>query len=171
MSGRGRWSARSDIQWNGYQPKERVLDVFQSNDVLVMPSRQEGLPVSLLEAGAAGVVPVISNLPSGIPDVVTSGVTGFCPSVADIEGFADAIVRLDRDRPALEAMSAAVRARVTERFDAGKNTRAYQSIFARYQELKRPRPARLTLPYGSRLDQPWIPNAAVRFIRSTFGSR
>ena len=49
------------------------------HDVLVMPSRNEGLPVALLEAGAAGVVPVVSDLPSGIPEVVAPGVSGYRP--------------------------------------------------------------------------------------------
>ncbi|MCU1385630.1 MAG: hypothetical protein JWL71_4327 [Acidobacteria bacterium] len=165
---RARWSHRSDVQWNGYQPKARVLEVFRSNDVLVMPSRAEGLPVSLLEAGAAGCVPVISNLPSGIPDVVTPGITGFRPEIGDVAGFAAAVARLAGDRARLEAMSAAVRAHVARHFDATTCTAAYQAIYARYRELKRPRAAHIPLDYGSRLDQPWLPNAAVRFMRTAF---
>jgi glycosyltransferase involved in cell wall biosynthesis len=163
---RARWSGRADIQWNGYQPTARVLEVFRTNDVLVMPSRAEGLPVSLLEAGAAGCVPVISNLPSGIPDVVTPGVTGFRPEIGDVGGFAAAIARLADDRALLEAMSTAVRAHVAQHFDEATCTAAYQAIYARYRELKRPRPAHLPLCYGSRRDQPWLPNAAVRLMRS-----
>ena len=131
-----------------------------------MPSRSEGLPVALLEATATGMVPVVSDLLSGIPEVVEPGVTGYRPPVGDIAGFADAIASLDRDRRRLESMSAAVRKVVAERFDASVLTIEYQRLFARWRDLKRPRPAHPHLYYGSRLDQPWMPNSAVKLIRS-----
>jgi hypothetical protein len=98
--------------------------------------------------------------------VVTPGVTGFRPEIGDIGGFADAVARLDADRALLAAMSTAVRARVSTRFDARTNTAAYQRIFSEYRERKRPRPAHVPLAYGSRLDQPWMPNTLVRMVRS-----
>ena len=163
---RAAWSDRPDVRWTGMQPMTDVLALYGSHDVLVMPSRGEGLPVALLEAGAAGVVPVVSDLPSGIPEVVTPGVTGFRPASGDVAGFAGAIERLANDRPSLEAMSGAVRTRVAERFDAARCTAAYQALFARWQELKRPRPRVTKLAYGSRLDQPWMPNSVVKALRT-----
>jgi len=161
------WSDRNDIQWTGQQSKADVLRLYEQHDVLVMPSRGEGLPVALLEAGAAALVPVVSDLASGIPEVVESGVSGYRPPTGDIGAFADAIACLDRDRPRLESMSAAVRNVVATRFNASDRTIAYQRLFARWRELKRPRPVNPRLYYGSRLDQPWMPNAAVKLIRST----
>ena len=161
------WSDRNDIRWTGQQSKADVLRLYEQHDVLVMPSRGEGLPVALLEAGAAALVPVVSDLASGIPEVVESGVSGYRPPTGDIGAFADAIACLDRDRPRLESMSAAVRKVVATRFNASDRTIAYQRLFARWRELKRPRPVNPRLYYGSRLDQPWMPNAAVKLIRST----
>ena len=68
-----------------------MLRLYEQHDVLVMPSRNEGLPVALLEAGAAALIPVVSDLPSGIPEVVESGVSGYRVPVGDIRRFADAI--------------------------------------------------------------------------------
>lgn len=70
-----------------------------------MPSRSEGLPVTLLEATSAGVVPVVSDLASGIPDVVEHGVTGYRIPPGNIEGFANAIAEIDSDRYRMEIMS------------------------------------------------------------------
>jgi len=67
----------------------------------------------------------------------------------------------------LESMSAAVRDVVAARFNASERAIEYQRLFARWRELKRARPAHPRLYYGSRLDQPWMPNAAVKLIRST----
>ena len=165
------WSDRRDIQWTGQQSKADVLRLYERHDVLVMPSRGEGLPVALLEAGAAALVPVVSDLPSGIPEVVESGVSGYRPPVGDIAAFADAIVAIDRDRQRLESMSAAVRETVARRFNATERAIEYQRLFARWRELRRPRPVNPRLYYGSRLDQPWIPNAAVKLIRSALRKR
>jgi glycosyltransferase involved in cell wall biosynthesis len=160
------WSDRPDIRWTGQQSKSDVLRLYEQHDVLVMPSRGEGLPVALLEGGAAGLVPVVSDLASGIPEVVESGVSGYRAPVGDIRAFAEAIASLDGDRSRLESMSASVRELVVRRFDASQRTVEYQRLFGRWRELKRARPARPRLSYGSRLDQPWMPNAAVKLIRS-----
>jgi len=164
---RAAWPDGQAICWTGQQLKPDVLRLYERHDVLVMPSRGEGLPVALLEAGAAALVPVVSDLPSGIPEVVESGVSGYRPAVGDIGGFAEAIASLDRDRHRLESMSAAVRQVVATRFDASARTVEYQRLFARWRELKRPRPAHPRLHYGSRLDRPWLPNAVVKLIRSS----
>jgi glycosyltransferase involved in cell wall biosynthesis len=168
---RAAWEDRPDVHWRGLQPMADVLRLYTCHDVLVMPSRGEGLPVALLEAGARGVVPVVSDLPSGIPEVVTPRVTGFRPAAADVEGFADAIAYLANDRAAFHAMGTAIRARVVVRYDASRCTAAYQALFARWRELKRPWKQGGRLSYASRLDQPWIPNAVVKAVRTVMARR
>jgi glycosyltransferase involved in cell wall biosynthesis len=163
---RAAWEDRPDVQWRGLQPMADVLRLYTRHDVLVMPSRGEGLPVALLEAGARGVVPVVSDLPSGIPEVVTPRVTGFRPATGDVEGFAEAIAWLANDRAELHAMSSTIRARVAVRYDASRCTAAYQDLFARWRELKRPWKQGGRLLHASRLDQPWIPNAIVKAVRT-----
>ena len=79
---------------------------------------------------------------------------------------ADAIATLDRDRAMLESISDAAWRYVAATHNMRERTDAYQDLFARYRELRRPRPANVVVPYGSRLDRPWIPNVAVRTVRS-----
>ncbi len=159
------WSGDRRITWMGRQPMAKVLALYPRHDVLVMPSRNEGLPVALLEAGAAGVVPVVSNLASGVPEVVEPGVNGFRPEPGDIGGFAEAVTWLADRRDRLEDMSAAIRGRVSQRFDAVRCTAEYQRLFERVFAARRPY-TRRPLPYGSRLDRPWIPNGLVQWIRA-----
>ncbi|HEX7140744.1 MAG TPA: glycosyltransferase family 4 protein [Vicinamibacterales bacterium] len=161
---RGQWPDAA-TRWTGMQAMSAVLDEYQRQDVLVMPSRNEGLPVALLESAAAGVVPVVSNLPSGIPEVVTPGVTGFRPEPGDIRGFVEAIACLEADRPAVEAASSAVRRIVEDRYEVKACNAKYQRLYAELAVRPRTWNAQ-PLPYGSRLDQRWIPNSVVRLIRS-----
>ena len=160
------WNGGSPARWTGVQPMERVLALYQEHDVLVMPSRAEGLPVALLEAMAAGVVPVVSDLESGIREVVETGTTGYRVAVGDVGGFATAIAALDRDRDRLEAMSGTARRAVAAQFDIRERAADYQWLYARWRELRRPGPRRAAPRHGSRLDRPWLPNAAVHAVRA-----
>jgi glycosyltransferase involved in cell wall biosynthesis len=158
------------MTYRGVLTNAQTIAALADHDVFVLPTRTEGLPVALLEAMGAGVVPVVSNIDSGVPDVVTANVTGLLPEVGDVNGFADAIARLAADRPLLERLSGAGRRMVEERFDVRVRTREYQALYARYAELYRPL-APNALQYGSRLDHPWIPNPLVRLVRSTLRAK
>jgi glycosyltransferase involved in cell wall biosynthesis len=153
------------VRWTGRRDMSDVLAEYTQNDVLVMPSRGEGLPVALLEAGAAGMVAVASDLASGIPEIVRNGETGYRVAVGDCAGFAAAIHALAADRARLEQMSGAVRALVTREWDIRARALEYQDLFERWQELRRRKGHTRERQYGSRLDQPWIPNGLVRAVR------
>jgi glycosyltransferase involved in cell wall biosynthesis len=56
---------------------DRVLSLLTGLDILVFPSRSEGFGIVVLEAMMNGVVPVVLNIPIGIPDQVRNGFNGF----------------------------------------------------------------------------------------------
>jgi glycosyltransferase involved in cell wall biosynthesis len=168
---RAMWPESPVVTYRGTLTNAQTVATLADHDVFVLPTRTEGLPVALIEALGAGVVPVVSDIESGVPEVVTAGVTGLLPAVGDINGFADAIARLASDRALLERMSAAGRRVVEERFDVRQRVREYQALYARYQEFYRPLASGAMLQYGSRLDQPWIPNPLVRLVRSALRAR
>ena len=143
-----------------------VMEIAWRHDVFVLPTRYEGVPVALIEAMSIGLAPVVSRIESGVTEILTDGETGLMPPVGDIAAFADAIATLDRDRALLESISDAAQRYVAVHHNMRERTDAYQALFARYRELRRPRPASAAVPYGSRLDRPWIPNVAVRTVRS-----
>jgi glycosyltransferase involved in cell wall biosynthesis len=168
---RAAWPAPVPVRHLGALSHADALAQLTEHDVFVLPTRAEGLPVALLEAMGCGVVPVVSNIESGVPDVVFPGVNGLLPDVGDVVGFAEAIAGLDHDRVLLERMSAAGRRFVEERFNVRDRAADYQVLYARYPELYKPLAADAVLQYGSRLDQSWIPNPLVRMVRSTLRSR
>jgi glycosyltransferase involved in cell wall biosynthesis len=165
-----RWAFNPSVRWMGPLTNAALLAMYAQQDVFVLPTRFEGFPVALVEAMAAGLPAVVSDIPSGVPEIVATGVSGERPPIADVRGFADAIARLDRDRPRLEAMSLAARQVVATRFDIRDRVADYQALYARWQELYRPLGAGSHLQYGSRLDQPWLPNPVVRLVRSAIRS-
>jgi glycosyltransferase involved in cell wall biosynthesis len=160
------WARDASLEWLGQLSSREVLERLPDFDVLVLPTHAEGLPLVIVEAMAAGVVPIATDLPS-IADLVTTGHTGQLVPLGDVGGFAAAIERLDADRPLLERWSAAARGAVIDRFDSVARLGDYRALFAQWQTLRRPRAKRLPLPYGSRLDQRWLPNPAVRAVRRT----
>lgn len=163
---RRRWEGASNVGWLGRRTSAEVQALEAEHDVFVLPTRAEGFSVALLEAMAAGLVPVVSDIESGVPEVVEAGVSGFRPAVGDLAGFGKAIAELAANRDRVEAMSHAARRTVAERFDVRERAPQYQALYARFRELHRPRPADVTLHYGSRLDKPWLPNAAVYAVRA-----
>jgi glycosyltransferase involved in cell wall biosynthesis len=164
---RAAWPESQSVRYVGALTNAETIDRLADHDLYVLPTRFEGLPVGLLEAMGSGVVPVVSRIDSGVPDIVTAGVDGLMPAVADVAGFAGAIARLDGDRPWLERMSVAARRTVETRFEARRRASEYQALYARYAELYKPLAASAALHYGSRLDRPWIPNALVRMLRQS----
>jgi glycosyltransferase involved in cell wall biosynthesis len=162
---RRRWSFNRSVRWLGAVAPSAIDSVYASHDVLVLPTRFEGFPVALLEAMSAGAVPVVSDIPSGVPEVV-SDAAGLRRPVGDVRSFAAAIAALDSDRSRLARMSAAAREAVATRFDIRARVADYQSLYARWRELYHPLAASRHLRYGSRLDRPWIPNPVVKAVRS-----
>lgn len=72
-----------------------LTTVYGGLDVVALSSRNEGTPVALIEAMAAGR-PVVATAVGGVPDVVEDGVSGLVVTPADPERLAAAIVRLGR---------------------------------------------------------------------------
>lgn len=96
----------------------RDLDrVYADLDVVVLTSRNEGSPVSLIEALAASR-PVVATRVGGVPDLVDDGVTGLLAAVDDVDAVADAVVGLAASPERARAMGSAGRQRVYPAFGA-----------------------------------------------------
>jgi glycosyltransferase involved in cell wall biosynthesis len=162
---RSAWTDSSHVRFVDAATPAGVLALCADHDMFVLPSRAEGLSVATVEAMSAGLVPLVSDLPS-MTELVDGERTGFRVPADSPRAFADIITAMSRDRDRLEQMSAAARQLVVDRFDVRARTAAYQSLFARWRELARPRPPAQVTSYGSRLDQRWMPNPLVRLVRT-----
>ncbi|MBN8808846.1 MAG: glycosyltransferase [Sphingomonas sp.] len=99
-------------------------------DIFCLPSFSEGLPVSIMEAMAAGV-PVVTTWIAGIPELAENGVTAWTVPPARADALADAL-REAIENPALAATRAAAgRARVEQLHDQAANGRAMADLLRR----------------------------------------
>lgn len=154
---------KNNIKMSGQLTNNEVLDKLQNAHVLLFPTRSEGLPNILVEAMKAGCVPIVSHIPSGIPDVVENGKNGMLVEPDDIQGFADAIVTLSSDENKLRSMSILAIKKANLMFDPVQNALDYYTAFISASkkvncQLHPVNPGRL-------LNQPWLPNRLVRGIR------
>jgi glycosyltransferase involved in cell wall biosynthesis len=111
-------------------PREDVPDLLARGDIFVLASRSEGGPISVLEAMAAGL-PVVASDVGGVGELVDEGATGLLVPPADPEALGAALQRLLDDAGLRRRMGAAGRQRVAENFDVGAQRRAHLELYAR----------------------------------------
>ena len=97
-------------------------------DVLVVSSRNEGTPVSAIEAMAAGC-PVVATRVGGLPDLIDDGRTGTLVAPDDPAALATAIGRVIDDPSRAEHMRLAARADVEKRFLASRLVTDLQDLY------------------------------------------
>jgi glycosyltransferase involved in cell wall biosynthesis len=123
------WDREGVVKWLGHV--DDILALFDTVDVVVLPSYREGLPKGLIEAGACGL-PLITTDAPGCREVVTHEVDGLLVPVRDAASLAAAIARL-QDDPVLRAkLGQAARAKVLAEFD---ERIVIERTMAVYQEL------------------------------------
>lgn len=76
-----------DFHYEGVVSGEKKLDILHQSSIFVLPSYFEGLPMSLLESMASGLVPVITEVGS-MKEVVRSGKNGLLVNTHDAKDLA-----------------------------------------------------------------------------------
>lgn len=71
-----------------------TLECFRHQDVFVLLSDFEGLPLALLEAMAAGCIPIVSDIDSGIPEIIEPHKNGFIINQGKPDAFVDIMKQL-----------------------------------------------------------------------------
>lgn len=112
--------------WLGGRERDELL---ARASVFVLPSHAEGLPMSLLEAMAAGC-PVVATAVGGIPDLVTHGVNGLLVPPSNPKALADAVRALLQDPAFAERLGREARATVAARYTAERSLERLEQIYA-----------------------------------------
>jgi glycosyltransferase involved in cell wall biosynthesis len=110
--------------------RDDVPELLRTADIFVLSSRSEGLPLSILEAMAARLPVVASNV-GGVSEVVVDGDTGLLVPPGDPQSLAAAIERLLEDPVLCRRLGEAGRIRVVEHFDLAAVHQAHLDLYRR----------------------------------------
>jgi glycosyltransferase involved in cell wall biosynthesis len=103
--------------------------VYASLDIMVSSSRQEGLPMAILE-GMASSLPLVASAVGEVPTVVQDGVTGLLVPAEDVERLATSILELLRDAAKRKRFGAAARKLIEDEYSAERMTADYLRVYA-----------------------------------------
>jgi glycosyltransferase involved in cell wall biosynthesis len=107
-----------------------VPQILAAADVFVLPSRNEGNPLALMEAMAAGL-PVIGTAVGGVPELIASEDSGLLVRSGDCDGLASAMLRLFRDAELRHRMAARSAQHAFHSFTAPRMAQAYSELYER----------------------------------------
>jgi glycosyltransferase involved in cell wall biosynthesis len=117
----------SRVRFLGYTPD--VLPWMQAADAFVLSSRWEGLPMSLLEAGACGLPAVATDVP-GSRDAIVHGETGLLAPAGDSLSLLSAMNRMMLlDPDARSSMGTRARRRVIECFSLDRVLDVWEELY------------------------------------------
>lgn len=107
-----------------------VPELLQCMDVFVLPSLNEGISNTILEAMATGI-PVVATRVGGNPELVRDGVDGTLFEPEDVNGLAAILARYGRETQLRKAHGESGRERVIESFSVEKMVRSYEQVYRR----------------------------------------
>jgi len=111
------------VRFLGAVPHQRMREIYNLADLLVLATEREGWPNVLLEAMACGT-PVVATAVGGIPEIMTAAAAGRMVKTRSVEGFVEAICKTLAD--GLERKAVRCHA---EAYDWGSTTRGQLDLF------------------------------------------
>jgi glycosyltransferase involved in cell wall biosynthesis len=122
-----RAAAGTNVHFAGFRDP---LEVLAAADVFLLTSDYEGMPMTLLEAMACGVPPVVSGV-DGCRDILEDGTGGFMASPGDAGDFAARLSALIASAAERRGVGEAARLKVLQRHDARLQTAAVEELYRR----------------------------------------
>lgn len=116
------------VHFHGWVKPEAVKEIMSQGDVLLLPSRSEGLPVAGVQALGAGLAIMGSRI-GGLRDLVIDGLNGYLAPDDDAQAFAGGLREMLTDRVRLKEMKQISR-EMASKFDINAIARRFNQIFS-----------------------------------------
>jgi glycosyltransferase involved in cell wall biosynthesis len=120
------------VRFTGWIDAPEVHRLSREADIVVLPSRSEALPLTLLEGACAGAA-LVATAVGEIPDIVHDGVNGLLVGI-DADELATALERLITERDTLASMQMASRQIYSEKFSLDAFATALRAIYLELAE-------------------------------------
>lgn len=133
------------VEFSGWLSSHEVNQHLRFMDAFVLLSDYEGFPVALLEALGHALVPVVTIIESGNLELVSHEQNGFTIPVGDMNGFADRLEQLARDRGTLNRLRRAAW-ETSLNYSIDSMAESYLECFAKTKEKAVKRDYRANLP-------------------------
>ncbi len=142
-------------------PNDQVIEVMKTQHLFLLPSYDEGMPVTLIESMKCGVIPLVSSWEGAASEIIKHASNGYILN-ASIEDYASVINTLYDSIDDLPKLSILVKQSADLFCNPDTSMFELEAIFLLPKENKK---GSLNLVYASRLDRKYIPNFLVKFIR------
>ncbi|MEW6334501.1 MAG: glycosyltransferase [Thermodesulfobacteriota bacterium] len=116
------------VTFSGWQKQGDVLAAMRQAHLFFLPSREEVLPVALMEALASGL-PVVATAVGSVSEIVQDGISGYLVPSGDVVAMMLKLQELSEYRERRREMGAKGRAAVAERFDIRKLNKRLVEIY------------------------------------------
>ena len=119
---------RDNVVFPGWVRGEEKDKLLREADIFFLPSYNEGMPMSILDAMGYGL-PIVSTNVGGIPKIVRKDRNGFCLNPSDVSGFADAIVDILMKRTLFNELGKGSIGIVNERYSLNSHLKLISGLY------------------------------------------
>lgn len=154
------------VKYFGYLDQKELSNYLQSSNIFILPSKVEGLPISLIESMKSGLVPIVNEWNDSVFEYIQNEKNGFLIKDLNLHLFAEKLILLHNDMTLLKQMRKNAKSTTSSKNDVETSILSIENIFfmSSGKAINRIRKK----IYGSRLDHPLIPNQITKIIRKTF---
>jgi len=136
----------ANVKLGGLVNSEELQKRFLENQVFVLLSDYEGLPIALMESMAAGLVPVCYKMDSGIPELVTDGVNGLIVNDRN-QSFYSAIKRLTSEEGLWATLSGGARKKIERGYSIPYMKKEWRHLLIELYKQSNRRKKKLEIPH------------------------
>ncbi len=151
------WSKINNVKFYGSLDNENVLNLLLQMHVLLLPSLSEGMPIVVIEAMKAGVIPLVNDIEGGVQEMVINNETGWKIKGNKVESYVQQLILLLNDSKLMKQMQKKCTTTSNEMFNPEKNVEAIEERILTSVEKQQIKKTANKI-YGSRLDREWMPN-------------
>lgn len=152
-----------NVKFTGQLNGAEVHNLMLKSKLLLFPSSAEGLPNVVVEAMKSACVPICNDIPSGVPDLIDNGVTGFIVPFNSISDFSEKATEMLTDDLKRKEIALNAREKALKMFDPLENAQIYEILFLTTSAQNK---IYINKTLGGILNQPYMPYGLVKFIRT-----